>query len=199
MNRAKQIINYMNKLEEESYQDLIRLGREFRKKATESFLNLKKSRSKKINNVKITAQNFTEPTKKEIKYKNYIKEEMQKVFFNFILKDFFEKNSNIESIKWEQYTPFFNDGEDCFFSSCAKEGSFYLNNNHIYACLIDNTFFPSYPEERQELINLIEPARNLYEIFKNIENNTFLYIFGEPSIVEIKKDGTIKIECLEHD
>lgn len=36
--------------------------------------------------------------------------------FKAITKEFFEKNPHVKAIKWNQYTPYFNDGDTCEFS-----------------------------------------------------------------------------------
>lgn len=36
--------------------------------------------------------------------------------FKDITKEFFEKNTHVKAIIWNQYTPYFNDGEECVFS-----------------------------------------------------------------------------------
>jgi hypothetical protein len=43
------------------------------------------------------------------------REEAQELFKE-VTKEFFETNPGITAIKWSQYTPYFNDGEECIFS-----------------------------------------------------------------------------------
>jgi hypothetical protein len=43
--------------------------------------------------------------------------EMSKVMFNDIAKQLFEKHSILNSFGWVQYTPYFNDGDECTFSA----------------------------------------------------------------------------------
>lgn len=35
--------------------------------------------------------------------------------FSEYLKDFFEQNPGVQKIQWTQYTPYFNDGDECVF------------------------------------------------------------------------------------
>lgn len=44
-------------------------------------------------------------------------EEQAKEFFKDASKDLFEKHPNLEEFSWSQYTPYFNDGEECTFSA----------------------------------------------------------------------------------
>ena len=36
--------------------------------------------------------------------------------FKETMKEFFDKNPGITALKWSQYTPYFNDGDECVFS-----------------------------------------------------------------------------------
>lgn len=35
--------------------------------------------------------------------------------FKEYLKEFFDENTEIKTVKWAQYTPYFNDGDECVF------------------------------------------------------------------------------------
>jgi hypothetical protein len=43
-------------------------------------------------------------------------EERMKTAFNDVFKTFFEQYPEITAVAWNQYTPYFNDGEPCVFS-----------------------------------------------------------------------------------
>ena len=43
-------------------------------------------------------------------------QEQAQTLFKGITKEFFEKNPQVKAIMWNQYTPYFNDGEECIFS-----------------------------------------------------------------------------------
>jgi hypothetical protein len=42
--------------------------------------------------------------------------EKSKAFFKDASKALFEKHPNLETFRWTQYTPYFNDGDPCLFS-----------------------------------------------------------------------------------
>lgn len=60
-------------------------------------------------------QKLNELNKLKQEYFDKIKAEA-KVAVKESLKDFFSLHSNISSIRWTQYTPYFNDGDPCEFS-----------------------------------------------------------------------------------
>jgi hypothetical protein len=42
-------------------------------------------------------------------------QEQGRALFKEIFKEFFDKNPSITVVKWTQYTPYFNDGDECVF------------------------------------------------------------------------------------
>lgn len=46
---------------------------------------------------------------------NKFREEAQKLFKD-ITREFFDQNPGVNGIVWTQYSPYFNDGEDCVFN-----------------------------------------------------------------------------------
>ncbi len=63
-----------------------------------------------------TLQNeFDKMLADQVELKRQFQERAQNLFKN-ITKDFFEKNTGITAVIWNQYTPYFNDGEACTFS-----------------------------------------------------------------------------------
>ncbi len=55
------------------------------------------------------------------------KEETAKYFgekINDLFREFFEANPKIDAIRWEQYTPYFNDGAPCTFGVCEPNFRF---------------------------------------------------------------------------
>lgn len=66
--------------------------------------------------------------KKKVQELSKARDEMTKQLageFTSLFKEFFEKNPDIKSFGWTQYTPYFNDGDTCTFS--ANTYDLYLN------------------------------------------------------------------------
>ena len=62
-----------------------------------------------------------------------VKEQMSEIgekFFSKKFNEIFLKYPNLEEVSWNAYTPYFNDGEPCVFSSNHNyaEFSFYEDN-----------------------------------------------------------------------
>ena len=52
--------------------------------------------------------------------------------FTDLTKEFFDENPELESFGWNQYTPYFNDGDTCEFS--ANTDYIYINGEHVDDC-----------------------------------------------------------------
>jgi len=59
--------------------------------------------------------NMNEIIKSFTEFKQTVQEKLKKEFKAIITK-LFEENSELKAIVWEQYTPYFSDGDPCIFS-----------------------------------------------------------------------------------
>lgn len=124
-----------------------------------------------------------------------------------MLKPLFEKSQGkIKSFGWTQYTPYFNDGDECTFSvnldySLEVNGEdtdeingldwrikYYLKNGE-------------YSEEKTdewdiELFKLVEEFK---EILSSIDDEFYKDLFGDHVQVTVYENGNIEVEEYEHD
>ena len=150
-------------------------------------------------------------------------EELRKDFAP-MLKPLFEKsNGRITSLGWVQYTPYFNDGDECEFS-VNKDLDYGIRVNGEY--LEDSEFFNTslyglsnyvkkdgsyekwiekYPEDTLSTDNMNEEL-NLYsillefvEVLNSIDSSFFMSLFGDHVEVTIFENGVIQTEEYEHD
>lgn len=115
------------------------------------------------------------------------------------LAEFFAKYPQVEAVRWTQYTPYFNDGDACEFSSghCSypyvrmhSEG----DENHFIEVYMPYDF-EKYSEEekskhawKQELIDALE----------QFTDNDMLAMFGDHAQVTITRDK-LEVEEYDHD
>lgn len=109
----------------------------------------------------------------------------------------------INSINWVQYTPYFNDGDECTFSVYADIG---VNGVNIYDLddeenTIDEYLGygdskranPNYSEEDSKVYNTIS------SLLGKIPEKVLQTMFGDHCEVTINRDGTFKVDGYEHD
>ena len=111
--------------------------------------------------------------------------ELRKEFPQLFLEQF-QKSKCIESVSWTQYTPYFNDGEECVFSAHTNwldvNGEDYYNQDEI----------EGWNEGEEAIINEIKT------VLGNIPEDFLKELFGDHTKVTINKDGTINVEEYDH-
>lgn len=145
------------------------------------------------------------------KLKKEMIEASNKIFTD-ISKSIFEEHPKVKSFSWTQYTPYFNDGETCYFS---------VNNDYISindqsvdeSDWISETKITKYGtwnrekkvyEGRVEVPNLnydpelAKAADEIREFLKQFDDDFFLEQFGDHAEVVVTEDG-VNINDCEHD
>lgn len=75
---------------------------------------------------KVDSKNKTSELRKKIKDLQAELNKEAEAEFKDAFKDFFDQNPNVVAVHWEQYTPYFNDGDSCRFGV----GSYWLEFNY---------------------------------------------------------------------
>ena len=155
------------------------------------------------------------------------KEEMVEALrkdFAPMFETFFQKsNGLIKSIGWKQYTPYFNDGEECVFSVHSDldygisvngedleesdlitidgySAKKYILNDGSYEKWIEK-----YPNDKidpvahKEQLDLYKILTEVEEVIKSIPDEFMKDLFGDHVEVTVNADGTIETEHYEHD
>jgi 5'-3' exonuclease len=102
------------------------------------------------------------------------------------LREIFDQFPEVESIGWKQYTPYFNDGDECIFRCYADEPD--INGNCGWEL--------SYHEETELLAPAQKAASKILEV---IEDEDYKIMFGDHALITIHRDGTIDVEEYVHD
>lgn len=90
------------------------------------------------------------------KLKNEIKENLQ-----LKLKELQTQHPFIESISWQQYTPYFNDGDPCVFRTYIKYDNIWINNINIYGELLNSE--PSLSNSEMYIVDDYYENKNLID------------------------------------
>jgi hypothetical protein len=99
--------------------------------------------------------------------------------FGKIWKEFFKLHPNIKGIKWEQYTPYFNDGEECTF----RVGYFEVSASEQFVeSEVNDTFTPEDIKDTEGWDCVSSLDGKLYktiEELKAIPDELFRTAFGD--------------------
>jgi hypothetical protein len=110
--------------------------------------------------------------------------ELQKAFPE-LFKEFFEKHPWVESFKWRQYTPYFNDGDECTFGVRQDYDDIDINEVN---CWDD--------EKKEEQKPVYEEVS---DILTSVPEDFYKDLFGDHCEVTIKRNGTVETEEYDHD
>lgn len=130
-----------------------------------------------LNNINNLVQEFQD---KKIQLVNQLKIEFPNLFTHI-----FEKYPNLEAFQWNQYTPYFNDGDECTFG---------VNECYYIKCIEDEELVEVYEKE-----GYTDIAKEINKILFKIDNDSMRMMFGDHVEIELYKDGKIKIDEYDHD
>jgi hypothetical protein len=112
-----------------------------------------------------------------------------------VLKNFMKEHPNIKAIGWQQYTPYFNDGDECVF-----------RYNGLFASNVEDFSDSFYGDGWFEVYGTVEEGydpkdwadlRELDETLSSLEN-CLQVVFGDHVRVIVTQKGVDVEEC-EHD
>jgi hypothetical protein len=151
--------------------------------------------------------------KKELRSKRKELSDASSDLFDSWCKDFFTKNSDVvKSFAWNQYTPYFNDGDTCVFSANTD----YIKVNGEYCDELDNiqkikvTNWGTWnretktydnrvqmenPNYDERLDNLVTEIKDFLQLF---DDDFYLQKYGDHTEITVTKNG-IDVDEFDHD
>ncbi len=145
------------------------------------------------------------------KIQEELKQKSGEIFKSSFIK-IFEDNPNLESFSWNQWTPYFNDGDTCYFS--AHTDYIYVNDELVDECdWYQPNIIKSYGqynstsrkyEGRVEEANpdfdpqMSESVDQIVQILNLFDDDFYLQQFGDHMQVKVTRDGIHTSEC-DHD
>lgn len=97
----------------------------------------------------------------------------------------------VESIRWTQYTPYFNDGDECVFGVHELYVKFYDINEDGDE---DNGFMNAYDIDKKHQPIL----KKIRELRKNIPGEVLKNVFGDHCQITVTRDSC-EVEPYDHD
>ena len=133
--------------------------------------------------------------------------EKSKVMFTNICTKLFEKHPKLESFGWRQYTPYFNDGEECTFSAHTDEpdinGVDGYDSNFESKTITDynnKSTDGKYPQIENPDYNpdLAAAQKTVVAFLNEVEDSVLRDLFGDHVRVTVTPTGT-EVDEYEHD
>jgi len=124
-----------------------------------------------------------------------------KTLFENEAKGVFARHPKLESFRWTQYTPHFNDGDTCEFS---------VNNEYLCGTVYDGEEFDElsassfdtskswHNEDAVAKEGFFEAFKEIDALLKNFEEDDYKFMFGDHVEIKVTKGG-IEVNEYEHD
>lgn len=143
--------------------------------------------------------NFDDILAKQKEYLNMIKVDGQKALKETFMT-FFTENPTAEAIKWNQYTPYFNDGDECTF----RLGDFTIKIFGVTEQKYGESFFDDYDFKPEYIKDSLKGHENVgtnlakfEKLFKD-QDDLLKMIFGDHVEVIATREG-FDVEEFEHE
>ena len=124
-----------------------------------------------------------------------------KKLLNEHLQKFMDENPGIIGLRWEEYTPYFNDGDACIFR--VGELRFRPAHGSEEAGEQEDGYLAYYDEEAKPLVNELTAVKELGQLLNTPEIESICEAaFGDHTRVTITRDGDkllVEAEPYEHD
>ncbi len=124
-----------------------------------------------------------------------------RVLFDKALTEIFDKYESLESFGWNQYTPYFNDGDECTFSANTDDininGESYYDMNDIRKTNWDST-------TRSEIANpnfnsaKFEMIKEIKSVLGSVDEEFLKETYGDHTEVTVTRAGS-EVSEYEHD
>lgn len=127
--------------------------------------------------------------------------EKSKSIFTEVSAKIFEKHSILESFGWNQYTPYYNDGEECVFS---VNTDYPLINGENYNDATRETIYEKHGTDYKEVPNpkynaaLAEAEKDVKNFLAEMDEAVLRDMFGDHRQITVTRTGT-EVEEYEHD
>lgn len=104
----------------------------------------------------------------------------------------FNKHPQIKALFWEQYTPYFNDGDTCVFSIHGENNCIFELDGEEYECecgYFDDVDDGIIEGQLEALYNAAKSDLSVFDSFINSNEELMQEIFGDHCKVTIRRDS----------
>jgi hypothetical protein len=131
---------------------------------------------------------ISEAKKKMLKESNAI--------FNTVAKELFETHEQLEEFSWTQYTPYWSDGETCYFNvnDAMINGEEGISDWEVK----DARKNKESQEKIAVLENLVEITSDVQELLDSIGEECLEEMFGDHAQITVTKDSVV-VDSFDHD
>lgn len=136
------------------------------------------------------ASNYT-ATRERIRALKDEAQKQAKAAFEAGAAEIFAKHPKLESFSWRQYTPYFNDGDTCYFSVRNDEVDLKFDGEEVEDFYLGGAGDEENPELRAV-------GKDIHAFLGIFEDKDYEHLFGDHKKVTVHRKGT-DVDDYEHD
>jgi hypothetical protein len=135
-------------------------------------------------------------------HKIMMKENAKNVFSE-ISKDIFTNNPQLNSFSWNQYTPYFNDGDTCYFSVNRDYYKINESSDNIDSWTLNNEKYSKDLDLVELGFDSLESLKKAYndidELMNIFDDSDLEEMFDDHVEITVYRDGRIEVDDYSHD
>ena len=119
---------------------------------------------------------------------------MTKVYFAEASKHLFDTHPDLESFSWQQYTPYFNDGDTCTFSVYSDYPTINGDNDYdrFTRELNEKYTNPDYDPKKAELYDAVK------DFIQGFDQDDLFTLFGDHCSILVTRHA-VSVDTYDHD
>lgn len=121
---------------------------------------------------------------KREEYETFVTEEFRAGFTTL-----FDQFPEMDHVTWKQYTPFWNDGDECLFRTGARDADIFDEKGEELGY-----WFTEYSKERMNLL-----CKTVQDFLNEFDIADYRVMFGDHVSVTVARSGVTIDEFTEHD
>lgn len=136
--------------------------------------------------------------------KDQIKDEV-KTFFTEEAEKLFRANPNLQSFAWTQYTPYFNDGDACYFG-VRDDPEYDISVNGVRGSNAGPEYpsnakygSPAYKQYESLKKEALVDHYKVAEFLQQFDEEDMKTMFGDHVKVTVHRDGNVEIDDWDHE
>jgi hypothetical protein len=134
-----------------------------------------------------------------------------KTLFTEMSADLFDKNPNLVSFAWSQYTPYWNDGDTCTFDANTEYPTVSFTTKDGRVIKFDENYGEtSFVDEDGEIVEEVTDtapydkemealSTKVVKFLKEFENEDLEIMFDDHKLITVNRDGKVDVEDYEHE
>lgn len=158
--------------------------------------------------VKVAKNKFNDLKKKIADAQKDLQKASQ-ILFKELSVELFKENPTLESFAWQQYTPYWNDGDTCTFSALTEYPTVVVlaaDGIRVKASDYETVWLDPEDEEIEHAVDAEKYEKEIEKVvekvatfLQNFSDDDLEVMFGDHQEITVHKDGKVDTEEYEHE